>query len=131
MKKIIIISIVSANLWVINAQAQPVDMFGGSDGSSQTVAHCGFLPTTERRYTTSAVAVRVIQQKLYGLGYYRAVPTGIYDKRSQLAVKRFQKEYGLKPDGVVGPETAQRLAYETHPSPNVRRCFRAADIRFP
>lgn len=129
MRKIATISLLCATLCVQYSHAETVDTFGGRDGSSQTIAHCGLLPTTADRYTTSIVAVRMIQQKLAGLGYYRGVASGFYDPPSVAAVKRFQKDYGIPVTGVVGPETASRLAYETHPSANVRRCFRTADLR--
>ncbi len=110
----------------LNAQAQSPDILGGPDAAAQTIAHCGMLPASQKNYTSSAATTRIIQTKLSMLGYYHATPSGTYDKASKKAVKRFQREYGLKSDGVVGPMTAQRLAYETYPSANVRRCFHMA-----
>lgn len=126
MKKMIAISIFSASLLAAHAQAQPADILGGPDGATQTVSHCGLLMTTQKSYTVSPATIRLVQQKLSRLGYYHTAPTGVYDRKSKLAVKQFQRDYGLKVDGAVGPVTAQRLAFETHPNPNVRRCFTTA-----
>jgi len=113
-----------------SAMAQSPDILGGPEAASQTIHHCGLLPMADKRFTDSPVTTRVVQHKLMQLGYFKGVPSGKYDKGSKLAVKHFQREYGLKPDGVVGPITAQRLAYETHPSPNVRRCFTTASNHY-
>lgn len=101
--------------------AAPVDYIGGPVGTVQTIHHCGYLPTTERLYTSSAATTHVVETRLAGLGY-RTRMNGIYDKTDKRAVKQFQRDYGLKADGVVGPNTAQRLAFITHPSAHVRSC---------
>ncbi len=48
-------------------------------------------------------AVIVIQQALHLL------PDGIFGNQTEDAVKEFQKEKGLKPDGIVGPSTMSKL----------------------
>lgn len=106
--------------------AQPIDLIGGSDGSTQTIHHCGYLPTMNVVYTTGPVATRLIQEKLQALGYYRAALDGVNGRGTKAAVRAFQSEYGLVADGVVGINTAQRLSYFTHASANPRRCWRLA-----
>ena len=106
------------------ATAQPIDIIGGADGSTQTIHHCGFLPTSGQRYTDSPVLVEIIESKLAALGYLHAAGNGTYGKADKAAVKQFQMDWGLTPDGVVGPLTAQKLAFASNPSAHVRSCYR-------
>lgn len=46
-----------------------------------------------------------IQERLASLGYYEGEIDGIYDEDVFEAVRNFQREYGLNPDGIVGPDT--------------------------
>ena len=55
-------------------------------------------------------AVRELQLGLRLLGRLAHPITGIYDERTREAVRRFQAEQGLVPDGVVGPRTWEALA---------------------
>jgi peptidoglycan hydrolase-like protein with peptidoglycan-binding domain len=56
-------------------------------------------------------AVGLLQSKLQALGYNvgSAGVDGKFGKSTQVAVKVLQREYGLKPDGIVGPQTLQLL----------------------
>lgn len=121
--------IILAFLAAATAQAAelPRDIIGGPDGA-QTIAHCGYLATQNVIYTGSPVTTRIVQGKLQALGFNPGTIDGVYGKRSKDAVRRFQSEYGLAADGVVGAQTAQRLAYFTHSRPNVQRCWREARV---
>lgn len=46
-----------------------------------------------------------LQYRLRLLGYYKLGLDGKYGKYTRDVVKQFQKDYGLKPDGKVGPAT--------------------------
>lgn len=107
------------------ATADSIDRIGGPDSNTQTIHHCGYLKSSARLYTSSSVTVGIIEHKLAALGY-KSTLDGNYSKRDKLAVKAFQRDRGLAADGIVGPITAQQLAYASHPSPNVRRCYRPA-----
>lgn len=48
-------------------------------------------------------AVRQAQHRLYYGGYYRATIDGDFGPIMQAAVVQFQSDYGLSPDGIVGP----------------------------
>jgi len=111
------------------ALAQRVDIIGGPYINTQTIHHCGYLPTTGGRYTDSDATTRLLQQKLRSLGYYYGPIDGIAGPKTTLGIRNFQSNYGLSVDGVAGPQTAQRLAYFTHKASNVRRCWRQADPR--
>ena len=50
------------------------------------------------------IRVLKLQESLKNIGYIIEV-TGIYDDSTYKAVKQFQTEFGLNPDGVTGPRT--------------------------
>ncbi len=54
-------------------------------------------------------AVRQIQTALKNRGYYTGKVDGIFGKITTAAVKKFQKDRGLKVDGIVGPATMKAL----------------------
>lgn len=49
--------------------------------------------------------VRAVQRKLKSLGYYTGAVDGIYGAGTQSAVRKFQRNCGLKADGIAGPKT--------------------------
>lgn len=49
--------------------------------------------------------VREVQEILHELGYFPQEPSGRYDRATEDAIRRFQAERGLTPDGIVGAET--------------------------
>lgn len=49
------------------------------------------------------------QIMFFQLGYYDGKFDGIWGKKSKLATKRFQQEYGLKVDSIYGPNTEKKL----------------------
>lgn len=53
--------------------------------------------------------VKELQQKLTQLGYQLGKADGVYGKKTEDAVKRFQKNRGLKVDGVAGEKTIKEL----------------------
>ncbi|CFX82111.1 L,D-transpeptidase catalytic domain [Syntrophomonas zehnderi OL-4] len=53
--------------------------------------------------------VSEVQELLRDLGYYNASIDGIFGKVTRRAVIRFQKDQGLKPDGIVGKITLKAL----------------------
>jgi len=53
--------------------------------------------------------VSVVQQNLAILGYYRFDVDSFYGEQTQEAVRRFQQDIGLSPDGIVGPQTYEKL----------------------
>ena len=65
--------------------------------------------------------VRGVQQALTDLGYDLGRVDGDWGLRTAAAVRRFQADVGLSPDGIVGPETRsafrERLREAALPSP--------------
>lgn len=56
--------------------------------------------------------VTELQDRLRDLGYFYQSSTGVFGTQTQDAVIRFQRAYGLNPDGVVGSDT-QAALFET------------------
>lgn len=66
------------------------------------------LPGVEQAlssYGSRGDEVRAIQKKLKSLGLYSGAVDGIYGKGTQNAVRAFQKQTGLKADGIAGQKT--------------------------
>jgi peptidoglycan hydrolase-like protein with peptidoglycan-binding domain len=53
--------------------------------------------------------VRVLQERLKIAGFYYGNPTGVFGPITEESVKRFQRAYQLKIDGVVGKSTLAKL----------------------
>ncbi|NMA83044.1 MAG: LysM peptidoglycan-binding domain-containing protein [Epulopiscium sp.] len=71
------------------------------------------------RLGSRGAQVEELQQILLTLGYYEGKIDGIYGHQTQGAVMKFQKQFGLVPDGIVGPKTYEMLqpfllGYTTH-----------------
>jgi len=58
--------------------------------------------------------VRQIQEKLIRWGYLSGTADGIYGAKTEAAVKRFQKNNGLTPDGIAGPATLRKIGISTN-----------------
>jgi N-acetyl-anhydromuramyl-L-alanine amidase AmpD len=56
-------------------------------------------PTLRRGMTGNADAVKQVQQKL------NLAQSGMFDADTETAVRQFQRDRGLVPDGIVGPRT--------------------------
>ncbi len=84
--------------------------------SQVTVTQIPFTPAPE---TTPVGAlklghqgeqVRNLQRQLKALGFYNGQADGDYGPATEEAVKAFQKQYKLTPDGVAGADTQTKLA---------------------
>jgi N-acetylmuramoyl-L-alanine amidase len=53
--------------------------------------------------------VAALQERLTELGFDTGRADGIFGTRTEDALKAFQREYGLRPDGVCGPATLRAL----------------------
>lgn len=65
--------------------------------------------SAEYRLGDANAEIVTMQQQLIELGYNIPAPDGVYDKDTSRAVQTFQKDVGLKPDGVFGMATYNKL----------------------
>lgn len=94
------ISNITAGKWTYYGELTAVDFDGGEIITQHTV-----------RRGDKGTEVKEIQRKLLELGYklpkYGA--DGDFGSETEAAVKAFQKDWGLKTDGIVGEETLKML----------------------
>ena len=57
----------------------------------------------------SRLSAKQIQTALKNAGFYKGAIDGSLGPRAKKAIKNFQKENGLSPDGVVGKQTREKL----------------------
>ncbi|NMI02163.1 N-acetylmuramoyl-L-alanine amidase [Pseudonocardia acidicola] len=53
--------------------------------------------------------VVTLQERLLELGYDAGRPGGVFDEQTEQGLRAFQRDYGLVPDGVCGPQTLRAL----------------------
>lgn len=66
-------------------------------------------PDKHLRRGTSGPEVADVQQRLSRLGVATLTIDGVFDERTEQAVRQFQRMRGLPADGIVGPETWRTL----------------------
>lgn len=73
--------------------------------------------------------VEKVQKRLQELGLYEySRITGYYGSITENAVESFQKAYGLKPDGVVGPMTMEKL-FSTYKETSLIPGMKSDDVK--
>lgn len=105
------------------AHAAGYDIMGGATGA-QTLHHCGWLPTQNVIYTNVPRNTSIIQRKLTNMGYYTGAVDGVNSPITKQAVAAFQRDYGLRVDGIVGIETSRAIGFAANNASWVRTCHR-------
>ena len=70
---------------------------------------CGVSASGLSKIGSRSDEVRAVQQSLKEKGYYNYTVDGIFGTRTQSAEKSFQRDNGLKVDGVAGEQTLKAL----------------------
>lgn len=85
------------------------------------------VPTAVFRYGSGGNAVSVIQRRLQELGYYPGEIDGIYGYGTYEAVKLYQQNNGLVPDGIAGESTlvSLNIDYEVNAENDIEILSRA------
>lgn len=73
-----------------------------------TVPKAG-VPASYPRRGAKGEPVRIVQLRLAALGYDVGTADGVFGPQTDKALRSFQRESGLEPDGIVGPKTAAAL----------------------
>jgi peptidoglycan hydrolase-like protein with peptidoglycan-binding domain len=55
-------------------------------------------------------AVKNVQNLLKEQKFYIGTVNGVFDQKTEQAVRKFQKSKGLKVDGIIGPKTLATLS---------------------
>ena len=76
---------------------------------SMDVSSQSLQPVYESNDFSSKMTVRQIQAALKKAKFYSGIVDGKMGPKTKEAIKEFQKEYGLKPDGVAGTKTRLKL----------------------
>ena len=69
----------------------------------------GIIGVTLKTGSGEVSAIRTLQRRLKSLGYYTNTINGTYGSSTKEAVSNFQKQNGMKADGVAGPSTFTKL----------------------
>lgn len=89
-------------------------LFGGLSVLTVHAVNNNDFFNLDNAVTTATVSEnKAIQKKLKDLGYYKSAVDGIIGPISKTAIRKFQKDYGLKVDGIVGPQTLKALGIST------------------
>ena len=73
------------------------------------IGQTAFAAASLLREGSRGEAVRALQQTLIDLEYLKGKPSGVFDKETAAAVRRFQRDRNLEVDGICGPITQKEL----------------------
>lgn len=82
---------------------------GDNDQNEVSDSGQGQADSNILKVTSQGQAVVDLQMRLRDLGYFNYKVTGYYGTATQAAVRNFQENNNLTPDGTVGPETIAAL----------------------
>ena len=82
-----------------------------SSGAQTSASAAEMLPAAKQESNVSVenMTKKQIQQALKNAGYYDGVVDGKFGGKTKTAIMEFQKNMGLKADGVAGKMTKEKL----------------------
>lgn len=85
--------------------------YSSSNKSSSSSSKSGTVSNTKGNlgYGSSGADVKALQQSLNAMGYNCGSADGVFGAKTQAAVKQYQKDQGIKADGIVGSNTKKEL----------------------
>ncbi|WP_348247165.1 peptidoglycan-binding domain-containing protein [Leptolyngbya sp. GB1-A1] len=83
----------------------PADSGTNAGASSETDSNSTSIDLPTLRPGMRGSAIERLQERLQALGFYDGEVDGIFGAQTQAAVEAAQRNFGLEPDGVVGPAT--------------------------
>ncbi len=88
-------------------QQQDEQPYGNSDSMGDLIAQT----INGGNQANSSELVQSIQQNLYALGLYDGLIDGQSGSKTQAAIKRFQRQKGIRADGIASSDLLARLEY--------------------
>jgi murein L,D-transpeptidase YcbB/YkuD len=67
------------------------------------------VPPTRMEAGATGPAVVALRDRMIRMGYLRRSAVAVYDDALEAAVRRFQVDHGLSPDGIAGGETVEAM----------------------
>ena len=95
--------------WYGQAQSPRTTFGGGSSTSSSSSNGNSSSATTTLSMGSSGSKVKELQEKLNSLGCSCGLADGDYGSKTAEAVRKFQRNNGLKEDGIAGPKTLEAI----------------------
>ncbi len=81
----------------------------GMESSTVAISETGALTAQKDQITVESITKKQIQEALKNAGYYDGEVDGKFGSKTKTAVMEFQKNMGLKVDGVAGRNTKEKL----------------------
>lgn len=78
-----------------------------------TASHAAHPASSKLTLGASGASVKQLQQELKAAGLYSGPIDGKFGSQTDAAVKKFQRQHGLKADGWAGPQTLAKLKGHT------------------
>ncbi len=91
----------------------PDGISSSGSGKENTIAILHKLEPEILQLGDHGESISTLQHALVSLKYYAGNVNGHFDSETESALKSFQEEYGLDPDGVFGPQTWYAMVFWT------------------
>lgn len=96
--------------------------------TTNTYAASKIYDTQVLKFGMKNQSIEELQYKLKELGYFNTNVTGYFGSITKSSVKKFQEDYGLKVDGIVGIETLRSLIIKKESQPQVSRGMTSTQV---